>query len=98
MIEEQKAELGNKEEEEEEEGEETKEDKTEGFSRTKETGGNGVVNQKKNWRSIETFRLHKTHCRQQQGGDGKREAAIVCGDCSAEFTTRLEYRDHIRHG
>ena len=48
------------------------------------------VCKKRNWRSIETFRLHKSQCRHED--QDKREAVTVCGDCGAEFPTRLEYR------
>ena len=55
------------------------------------------VCKKKNWRSIETFRLHKSHCRGQDGDKrDKKEATIMCVDCGAEFSNRLEYRDHVR--
>ena len=57
------------------------------------------VCKKRNWRSIETFRVHKSHCRQGQdkeGGGSRRGAEHKCGDCNKEFSSIQEYRDHIR--
>ena len=47
---------------------------------------------KRNWRSIETFRLHKSRCR---GGDMSCEI-LRCTDCSAEFDSSEELREHVR--
>ena len=50
---------------------------------------------KRMWRSIETFRVHKAHCRTRGAGlqPGQR---LYCADCQAAFKTGQEYRNHIR--
>ena len=50
---------------------------------------------KRMWRSIETFRVHKAHCRTRGAAlePGQRH---YCADCRAAFKTGQEYRNHIR--
>ena len=50
---------------------------------------------KRMWRSIETFRVHKAHCR-TRGAALEQGQRHYCGDCQAAFKTSQEYRNHIR--
>ena len=50
---------------------------------------------KRMWRSIETFRVHKAHCR-TRGATVEPEPRHYCADCQAAFKTSQEYRNHIR--
>ena len=43
---------------------------------------------KRMWRSIETFRMHKSNCNE---GD----PIPTCSDCGAKFCTSLQYRAHL---
>ena len=57
--------------------------------------------QKRTWRSIETYRVHKSHCKKETAGVGATklvrapEEVHHCGDCQAVFRTAQEYRDHV---
>ena len=57
--------------------------------------------QKRTWRTIETYRVHKSHCKKELSGGGarrgvKEEEVHHCGDCGAGFKTSAEYREHVR--
>ena len=56
--------------------------------------------QKRMWSSIETYRVHKSHCKKDSSGSGRgrdEEAQRhCCGDCQASFSTSQEYRTHVR--
>ena len=43
---------------------------------------------KKMWRSIETFRVHKSSC-------SEGDPLPTCTDCGAKFCSNLQYREHL---
>jgi hypothetical protein len=47
---------------------------------------------KKMWRSIETFRMHKSNCSE---GDPNGAPLPTCSDCGARFCSNLQYRAHL---
>ena len=53
---------------------------------------------KNNWSSIETFRVHKRHCKERENKITGKIAIHKCVDCNAEFADNKEYRHHIRLG
>jgi len=43
---------------------------------------------KKLWTSVETFRVHKSNC---------KKAGLACCDCGAIFSSRQEYKEHVKN-
>jgi len=54
---------------------------------------------KNNWKSIETFRMHKSHCKpnnQEVLCKKSKRYQLICSDCGAEFISNQDYRSHIQ--
>ena len=48
---------------------------------------------KNNWKSIETFRMHKSHCKpnnQEVLCKKSKRYQLICSDCGAEFISNQE--------
>ena len=60
--------------------------------------------QKRTWTTIETYRVHKSHCKKELTGAGaarlvrgsEEKELHYCGDCGAGFRSSQEYREHVR--
>ena len=48
---------------------------------------------KNNWKSIETFRMHKSHCKQKNPdvtSRKPRKSMLICSDCGADFISNQD--------
>ena len=49
---------------------------------------------KNNWKSIETFRMHKSHCKQNDPEvpcRKPRRPQLICSDCGADFISNQDF-------